>query len=31
MVLRSHLYHPLFTSDELKICERRVREYGSEC
>ena len=31
MVLQSHRYHPLFTSDELKICEKRLREYGDEC
>ena len=28
MVLQSHRYHPLFTDDELKICEERLREYG---
>ena len=31
MVVQSHRYHPLFTSDELKICEERLREYGYEC
>ena len=31
MVLRSHRYHPLFTNEELKICEKRLREYGYEC
>ena len=28
MVLRSHRYHPLFTSDDLKVCEQRLRDYG---
>ena len=30
MVLQSHRYHPLFTDDELKICEERLLEYGYE-
>ena len=28
MVLRPHRYHPLFTSDELKVCEQKLPKYG---
>ena len=30
MVLRSRGFYPLFTSDELETCERRLREFGYE-
>lgn len=30
MLTRSPRYHRLFTSEELEICKRRLREYGYE-
>jgi len=30
MVLETPRYHPLFTSEELKICASRLRDYGYE-